>query len=488
MIDFFKRFKRNKISGYSGEIKEHLERENPVLKEVVDVFFTLDYLLKSIGYLSNSDSLTKNMSWWPVISILGTYSAGKSSFINFYLDYKVQDTGVQAVDDKFTVICYSPEKEVRTLPGFALDSDPRFPFYKISKAIDEVSPGEGRYLDSYLQLKTCPSEKLKGKIFIDSPGFDADEKRASILRITDRIIDLSDLVLIFFDARHPEPGSMKDTLEHLVKTTVKRRDSNKFLYVLNQIDVTAKEDNLEAVFASWQRALVRYGVSAGKYFCIYNPKVCNVIEDEETKKRYERKRDQDLNIISRRIEDVKIERTYRLIGLLKEEVEKLQNNILPRIMNFRQILKTYTYGATSLVFLSIIVILSLLSSMFSDKGIWRFWGDVLAGIFTSVPGFIGFVVFVLSIFILNCFFKKKIGKRLISKFIKDLSPDEQDNYRTCFLKNIKWHTPLFRKYPAGWNEDSYNMLSELKKEINSFIQRLNRQYTDPSGMDKTTFA
>lgn len=82
--------------------------------------------------------------------------------------------------------------------GFALDSDPRFPFYKISKAIDEVSPGEGAYLDSYLQLKTCPSDKIKGKIFIDSPGFDADEKRASILRITDRIIDLSDLVLIFF--------------------------------------------------------------------------------------------------------------------------------------------------------------------------------------------------------------------------------------------------------------------------------------------------
>lgn len=58
--------------------------------------------------------------------------------------------------------------------------------------------------------------KLKGRILIDSPGFDADEQRKATLRITDHIIELSDLVLVFFDARHPEPGAMQDTLEHLI--------------------------------------------------------------------------------------------------------------------------------------------------------------------------------------------------------------------------------------------------------------------------------
>ena len=133
MFGFFKRTKREDPNLL--EIRKHLERENPVLKEVIDGFFTLDTLLRSIGYFSSQESLTKKMSWWPVISILGTYSAGKSSFINYYLDYPIQETGVQAVDDKFTVICYSSEKKVRILPGFALDSDPRFPFYKISKPL-----------------------------------------------------------------------------------------------------------------------------------------------------------------------------------------------------------------------------------------------------------------------------------------------------------------------------------------------------------------
>ncbi len=474
--------KKKKIQDQKiSEIREHLMLENPVLKQVVDCFFTLDSLLKSIGYFSNHESLTKKMSWWPVISILGTYSAGKSSFINYYLDFPIQDTGVQAVDDKFTVICYSSEKKVRTLPGFALDSDPRFPFYKISKAIDQVSPGEGAYLDSYLQLKTCPSEKLRGKIFIDSPGFDADEKRASILRITDRIIDLSDLVLIFFDARHPEPGSMKDTLEHLVKTTVKRRDANKFLYILNQIDVTAKEDNLEAVFASWQRALVRYGVSAGRYFCIYNPIACNLIEDKETKKRYERKRDQDLKVIFERIEDVKIERTYRLIGLLKNYVGKLENKILPTIINFKKKLRKRLFIVEGIIG-SILAIGSIfLIKSFSRKDILSGFFNMISFIFTNIWGFVLFSIFVILIFLGHTYLKESIGKKLAQLEIKSLDESNMQNFFKCFLKNTKWYAPILRENPLGWNEKSKEMLINLKKETNNFIQRLNKEYTNPSG-------
>ena len=135
----------------------------------------------------------------------------------------------------------------------------------MSLAIEDVAPGEGPRIDTYLQLKTCHSPKLSGRIFIDSPGFDADEQRNSTLRITDHIMDLSDLVLVFFDARHPEPGAMHDTLEHLVAGPIRRADSNKFLYVLNQIDNAAREDNPEEVFAAWQRALAQKGLTAGRF-------------------------------------------------------------------------------------------------------------------------------------------------------------------------------------------------------------------------------
>lgn len=466
---------------HGEELKQHVVMENPILKDVVDGFLKLDLLLTSIGYFNSGESLTKKMSWWPVISVLGTYSAGKSSFINFYLKYPIQETGVQAVDDKFTVICYSQDENVTTLPGFALDSDPRFPFYKISKAIDEVAPGEGAYLDSYLQLKTCPSERLKGKIFIDSPGFDADEKRSSILRITDRIIDLSDLVLVFFDARHPEPGSMRDTLEHLVKNTVKRRDANKFLYILNQIDVTAKEDNLEDVFASWQRALVRYGVTAGKYFCIYNPDSCNIIEDEEIRKRYERKRDQDLTVIEKRIEDVKIERTYRLIGLLREHIVKLKDLILPEIKGFRKELKKYMLVGDSCTFLIFLILFGMFNSMVSDKSFLSTFSNMIIYMFSSLGGFLLFV-FVAGLFGgIHFFLKNKIGNYLIKKLLSNLSEEERTRFQRAFTKNLKWYESLIKRFPAGWNEKKENMLNELQIETNKLIQRLNMTYTDPSG-------
>jgi len=44
---------------------------------------------------------------------------------------------------------------------------------------------------------------------------------------------------------------MKDTLKHLVRNTLDRTDANKFVFVLNQIDTTAREDNLEEVVAAW---------------------------------------------------------------------------------------------------------------------------------------------------------------------------------------------------------------------------------------------
>ncbi|HPY39157.1 MAG TPA: dynamin family protein, partial [Thiolinea sp.] len=189
-------------------LQEHLKRENPTMVDVVGKYRELDVVAKKIGLLAPGESYATRISWWPLISILGTFSAGKSSFINTYLGLELQRTGNQAVDDRFTVITYSPDGNQRTLPGLALDGDPRFPFYQISEEIELVSEGEGSRIDNYLQMKAAPSEKLRGRILIDSPGFDADAQRKAILRLTDHIIELSDLVMVFFDARHPEPGAM----------------------------------------------------------------------------------------------------------------------------------------------------------------------------------------------------------------------------------------------------------------------------------------
>ncbi|HHO68971.1 MAG TPA: dynamin family protein, partial [Gammaproteobacteria bacterium] len=312
-------------------LEAHLREENPVLVSAVEGFRGLSRIGYAMGLLGTDESYATQISWWPLISVLGTFSAGKSTFINQYLGYPLQDTGNQAVDDKFTVICYSGEKESRVLPGLALDADPRFPFYQTSQELDKVEAGEGRRIDAYLQLKTCNSENLKGRILIDSPGFDADAQRSATLRLTNHIIDLSDLVLVFFDARHPEPGAMSDTLAHLVRDTKDRADSSKFLYILNQIDTTAREDNPEEVVGAWQRAMAREGLTAGRFYCIYDPEASVPIDNEALRRRFEWKRDQDLAEIYNRIEQVTVERAYRIVGALEKRAQEIQDYYVPRL-------------------------------------------------------------------------------------------------------------------------------------------------------------
>ena len=236
---------------------------------LAETFSELDKIAHKLGFLSPEQSYTDKISECAMISVLGVYSAGKSTFINNYLGQaEFQRSAMQAVDDKFTVICFS-DNESNQLPGLALDADPRFPFYQIGKEITK-----------YLQLKSCPSERLKDKILIDSPGFDADQQRTATLDITQHILDFSDLVLVFFDARRPEPGSMPDTLKHLVAETINRPDFNKFMFILNQMDTTAKDDNPEDVVAAWQAALAEAGLT-GKHFYMppFSSAVCRVISE-----------------------------------------------------------------------------------------------------------------------------------------------------------------------------------------------------------------
>jgi hypothetical protein len=465
------------------DLKRRLKQENPVLEHVVDGFRELDRVSRRLGLLDRNESHADRTSWWPLISVLGVYSSGKSSFINHFLGYRLQATGSQAVDDKFTVICFTDEKNVRVLPGLALDADPRFPFFRVSRAIEEVAQGEGRRIDAYLQLKTCPSEKLRGKILIDSPGFDADAQRTSTLRITDHIIDLSDLVLVFFDARHPESGSMHDTLEHLVRRAIGRRDSNKFLYVLNQVDATAQEDNTEEVFASWQRALAQSGLTAGCCYSLYIPEQAVPIADAATRARYESKRDANLRAIGQRIEQVRVERAYRIVGMLEQTAHMLENEVVPRLQRFLADWRRLTLWLDGAVFGSLLALFLVLTVY---GGYWDglslrlpFWAHlsgypviqaVSMALLAVGAGYIHFAI--------RRWAADRLARRLASDAtVNDLLP----NYLRAFRKNSRWFRSIFRRRPAGWGRRAARGLLKVADDSQGYVQKLNDMYANPSG-------
>jgi len=467
-------------------LEGHLQLENPVLLQVVQSFRQLDKIAYRLGLLERSDSYATRVPWWPLISVLGTFSSGKSSFINHYLGLTLQPTGNQAVDDKFTVVCFSSEETPRVLPGLALDADPRFPFYQISGDIEAVATGEGRRVDAYLQLKTCPSDRLRGKIIIDSPGFDADAQRTSTLRITDHIIDLSDLVLVFFDARHPEPGAMQDTLQHLVTDTIKRPDSTKFLYVLNQIDTTAREDNPEEVIAAWQRALAQRGLTAGRFYRIYNPEAAVPIDDENRRARFEAKRDADMSEIHGRMEQVEVERAYRIIGVLEKTAKRIQVELVPRL---QQAKRTWKRRVLRIDVVLLGLILAALAGLSVWAGYWeglRFnppWlprlreSTVLSGVVIVavlvVMGYIHFTV------------RKLVARSIAKRLGKDIDhADTRASLLRAFHKNTWPLYSLLSTKPVGWSQRANRRIARVLSDADGYVQALNDKFTNPSGADE----
>ena len=469
-------------------LEQHLKKENPVLVEAVQSYRLLDRVGHTMGILNPDQSFATQISWWPMISVLGTFSAGKSTFINHYLGQSLQDTGNQAVDDKFTVVCFGGDHGTKALPGSALDADPRFPFYQISNELEKVAQGEGRRVDTYLQLKTSPSEKLRGRIMIDSPGFDADSQRTATLRLTNHIIDLSDLVLVFFDARHPEPGAMRDTLAHLVGETIHRPDATKFVFILNQMDTTARDDNPEEVVGAWQRALAQEGLTAGRFYCIYNPEVAVTIEDDSLRRRYESKRDHDLEEIHQRIQGVGVERAYRITGALEKTAHHIEEKLVPQIESLKARWRKLVYRADALFALFYLVVAVFLMQWLGFRDGFKLGTpDWWQGSSNNIAWTLIFAFLAAGGFIFLHFKARKFAqRRVIGQLEKASSPGlELERIRNAFVFNTRpWHS-IFRKSPVGWGNHNYRRLQRVIDSANHYVQRLNDTFTDPSGAQST---
>ena len=468
-----------------AHLQQEMQQESPVLLAVVRSFRELDQLARRLGFFSHSESYTRNVPWWPIIAVLGTYSAGKSTFLNDYLDYPLQLSGNQAVDDKFTVICFGKDSQVRALPALALDADPRFPFYKMSKEINVSAAGEGGRMDAYLQLKTCPSEIARGRIFIDSPGFDADEQRTAVLRITDHIVDLSDIVLVFFDARHPESGSMRDTLEHLVEKTVKRSDTNKFLYVLNHLDATAQDDNAEQVVAAWQRGLAQKGLTAGRFYHIYSRSAATPIADPQVRARYEAMRETDYTEIDTRIQQIRVGQAYRIVGALERSATELEQHVIPQLRGLLHNWRTQVLRRDGLLFGAGIVVIGLLSWI----GLGELLGEMVLGLWGWVIG-LGCVGGAFAY--VHWQVRGRVRAKVIAAFCQNYmdqhshnggnpQPEHVENIVSAFMRSTSWYRSIFQKEPAAWNARARALIEKIQAETESYVQQLNDMYTNPSG-------
>jgi GTPase Era involved in 16S rRNA processing len=466
-------------------LESHLEQENPILLSTVQSFRTLDRVAYDMGLMPQNRSFASQVPWWPLISVLGTFSAGKSTFINDYLGQPIQRTGNQAVDDRFTVVVYSPESRSHSLPGVSLDSDPRFPFYQMSREIERVAGGEGKRIDAYLQLKTSCSDRLRGKILIDSPGFDADAQRDAILSITDHMIDLSDLVLVLFDARHPEPGAMRDTLQHLVVRTKSRPDSSKFLFILNQLDTAAQEDNPEDVVAAWLRALGEVGMTTGRFYTVFSGSA-PAIQDAAKRERFERKRDEDLNEIYERIDQVEIERAYRIVASLRQVATEFADETVPLLETAVRRWRGRTLIADAVILLALILVFlfwSITAGHWDGLSYQPNWLEAIEGMGISY-GLQGAELITVLLLIGAHLGVRKLAALSVLPWLRKQLRDERmpGDVMSAFDRNTRSWRTVFSGRPIGWNDWSEGRVAKVLHDCEAYVQNLNERFTNPRGL------
>ena len=194
----------------------------------------------------------------PFVFLLGNHSSGKSSFVNYVFQRKVQTSGVAPTDDSFTIIIPGPADVDRDGPALVGDPDMGFSGLKTF----------GPNLIHHTQLKIRSNTAVRDFAIVDTPGMiDSPIVRVSnpnsqgtvgtgLISGTDRGYDFegvvrwyaerADVILLFFDP--DKPGTTGETLT--VLTNALTGLDHKLHIILNKADQFKKIHDFARAYGS----------------------------------------------------------------------------------------------------------------------------------------------------------------------------------------------------------------------------------------------
>merc|ERR1719411_128569 len=166
-----------------------LTKNEAILKECYQIYTDSENGLVRIA--SNLDLNLLPPRKKITIMLIGNHSAGKSSFINWYIEEHVQKTGVAIETQGFALVTSGKRRE--TLTGNATLH--LYPHFKPLQAM----PGVVDYLST--EISTSKQKKFPLVTFVDSPGL-VDGDMCYPFDVNEAILwlsELCDMVFVFFD-------------------------------------------------------------------------------------------------------------------------------------------------------------------------------------------------------------------------------------------------------------------------------------------------
>jgi len=74
-----------------------------------------------------------------------------------------------------------------------------------------------------------------------------------------------------------------------------------------------------------------------------------------------------------------------------------------------------------------------------------------------------------------------IRSRVASYMLGKLKGGDDEIYAQAFAHNTRFYRTIFKSSPAGWNKRSQEDIDDVLEQASDFVQKLNDQYTQPSG-------
>mmetsp|Transcript_19721 Transcript_19721/g.51427 ORF Transcript_19721/g.51427 Transcript_19721/m.51427 type:complete len:475 (-) Transcript_19721:951-2375(-) len=170
------------------------------------------------------------------VMIVGNHSAGKSSFVNWYINEEIQRTGVAIETRGFTIVTSGKRRE--TLTG-----DATLRMFEYLEGFDKF---EGIRNNLFTEVSTSKERDFNCVSFIDTPGL-VDGDMQYPFNVQDSIVwmaDHVDLILVFFDPIGQ--ATCKRTME-VVERLNHGANVEKIHYFMSKADEVTKEHDRQRV-------------------------------------------------------------------------------------------------------------------------------------------------------------------------------------------------------------------------------------------------
>lgn len=445
-------------SKYLLNLEKHFAADSPVLLKAAKVFQELDQIEYDLGLIEMDETTASKNSWWPIISLIGGNSTAKSRFINNYLAADNLFSGIQTSSHKFTVLLHNNQSNPTTLPGTALDVDHRFPFYQISRKIEQRQEGEGERINSYLELKTLNSDRLKSKLFIDAPNISAAPANPITSLLAKHTLENSDLVLVFTDIF----DSTSPLVDEIIETIILHQDSNKFVYLIDRPATMLGSTTNSEIISSWQRKLAGLGLNTGQ-FIVLSSQEGGVIPQSPA----------DFAAIDQRIANVGYDRTYRILNSVEKNIREITGVVMPEVK--KAIVQWKDRSAfSSLIVLGFIATVAIFAEI--QTGILEFLIDPIIG-----PAIILTLLVIMTP--LHIIFSRLQAKLIINQLnARQKELHLMENLAGIFEKNLTFTRMMLPiSEPVGWNKKTKLRLTQLSNKVKELAQLLNDSFSTYDG-------